>query len=68
LPGQQALIPPPCIRSVLLIIKRCPECNRQTKSGACAEHGKVEGIYDLRIKAVCDNGIEIRELLCDAPS
>ena len=48
------------------LIKRCPECNRQTKAGACAEHGKVEGLYDLRIKAVCDNGIEIRELLCDA--
>lgn len=48
------------------LIKRCPECNRQTRAGVCAEHGKVEGIYDLRIKAVCDNGTEIRELLCDA--
>jgi len=48
------------------LIKRCPECNRQTKADACAEHGKVEGVYDLRIKAVCDNGIEIRKLLCDA--
>jgi len=26
----------------------------------------VEGIYDLRIKAVLDNGVEIRELLLDA--
>lgn len=48
------------------LIKRCPECNRQTKSGQCGEHGKVEGIYDLRIKAVIDNGMEIRELLLDA--
>ncbi len=48
------------------LIKRCPECNRQTKAGQCGEHGKVEGIYDLRIKAVIDNGIEIRELLLDA--
>src|SRR3990172_3906757 len=48
------------------LIKRCPECNRQVKNGMCGEHGKVEGIYDLRIKAVIDNGIEIRELLLDA--
>ena len=48
------------------LIKRCPECNRQVKNGQCGEHGKVEGIYDLRIKAVIDNGIEIRELLLDA--
>jgi len=32
----------------------------------CGEHGKVEGLYDLRIKAVLDNGSEIRELLLDA--
>lgn len=48
------------------LIKRCPECNRQVKKGACGEHGQVEGIYDLRIKAVLDNGVEIRELLLDA--
>jgi replication factor A1 len=48
------------------MIKRCPECNRQVKSGMCGEHGKVDGIYDLRIKAVLDNGSEIRELLFDA--
>ncbi|MBE0428085.1 MAG: replication factor A [Nitrospirae bacterium] len=48
------------------LIKRCPECNRQVKKGICSEHGKVEGIYDLRIKAVIDNGIEVRELILDA--
>ncbi|MDW7726888.1 MAG: replication factor A [Candidatus Methanoperedens sp.] len=48
------------------LIKRCPECNRQVKKGICSEHGKVEGIYDLRIKAVLDNGIETRELILDA--
>jgi len=48
------------------LIKRCPECNRQVKNGMCGEHGKVEDVYDLRIKAVLDNGSEIRELLLDA--
>lgn len=48
------------------IIKRCPECNRPVKKGICSEHGKVEGVYDLRIKAVLDNGIEVRELILNA--
>lgn len=48
------------------LIKRCSECNRQIKNGICGEHGKVEGIFDLRIKAVLDNGKEIKELLFDA--
>lgn len=34
------------------LIKRCPECNRALVKGQCGEHGKVEGKYDLRIKAV----------------
>ncbi len=54
------------IQSGTGLIKRCPECNRQIKNGICGEHGKVEGIFDLRIKAVLDNGKEIKELLLDA--
>jgi replication factor A1 len=54
------------IQSGTGLIKRCTECNRQIKNGICGEHGKVEGIFDLRIKAVLDNGKEIRELLLDA--
>ncbi|HWQ96244.1 MAG TPA: replication factor A [Candidatus Methylomirabilis sp.] len=54
------------IQSGTGLIKRCPECNRQIKNGICREHGKVEGIFDLRIKAVLDNGKEIKELLLDA--
>jgi len=34
------------------LIKRCPECQRALVKGACMEHGKIEGTYDLRIKAV----------------
>lgn len=45
------------------LIKRCPECKRALVKGACAEHGKVKGEYDLRIKAVLDNGISTQEAL-----
>jgi len=31
--------------------------------GACGEHGKVEGVYDLRIKAVLDDGEKVQDIL-----
>jgi replication factor A1 len=34
------------------LIKRCPECKRALSKGQCGEHGRVDGVYDLRIKAV----------------
>jgi replication factor A1 len=45
------------------LIKRCPVCKKSLDKGACKEHGKVEGVYDLRIKAVLDNGNEIQEII-----
>lgn len=45
------------------LIKRCPECNRALVKGACGEHGKVEGIYDLRVKAVVDDGEKVQDIL-----
>jgi replication factor A1 len=45
------------------LIKRCPECKRALVKGACAEHGKVKGEYDLRIKAVLDSGISTQDVL-----
>jgi len=45
------------------LIKRCPECNRALIKGACGEHGKVDGIYDLRIKAVLDDGEKVQDIL-----
>jgi replication factor A1 len=45
------------------LIKRCPECNRALTKGACMEHGKVDGTYDLRIKAVLDNGEIVQDVL-----
>ncbi|MEW5759725.1 MAG: hypothetical protein AB1779_03045 [Candidatus Thermoplasmatota archaeon] len=38
------------------IIQRCKDCRRTMKNGVCAVHGKNEGVIDLRIKAVVDDG------------
>jgi replication factor A1 len=38
------------------IITRCPECGRVIQKGSCRVHGKVEGVRDMRIKAVLDDG------------
>jgi len=45
------------------LIKRCPVCRRMLAKGVCGEHGKQEGTYDLRIKAVLDDGINVQEVL-----
>lgn len=45
------------------LIKRCPECKRALIKGACGEHGKVEGQYDLRVKAVMDDGEKVQDIL-----
>ena len=38
------------------LIFRCPECKRVTNKGECKLHGRVEGVPDLRTKAVVDDG------------
>ena len=38
------------------IIRRCPQCNRSMLNGACTTHGMVEGVMDLRLKLVLDDG------------
>jgi len=45
------------------LIKRCPQCNRVVVKGYCTEHGKVSGVYDLRIKGVLDNGEIVSDVL-----
>ena len=45
------------------LIKRCPECNRSLVKGVCGDHGKVEGVYDLRIKGVIDNGTVSQDII-----
>ncbi len=45
------------------LIKRCPVCKRSLAKGICGEHGRVEGVYDLRIKAVLDDGLRVQDIL-----
>jgi len=47
------------------LIKRCPEegCTRVLQNGRCAEHGEVDGEFDLRIKAVVDDGTEVHDVI-----
>lgn len=45
------------------LIRRCTICNRALIKGTCMEHGNVDGIHDLRIKAVMDNGTMVQEAL-----
>ncbi|MFB6187428.1 MAG: replication factor A, partial [Halobacteriaceae archaeon] len=49
------------------LIKRCPkeDCTRVLQNGRCSEHGDVEGEFDLRVKAVLDNGTETQEVIFD---
>ncbi|MFB6299121.1 MAG: replication factor A [Halobacteriales archaeon] len=49
------------------LIKRCPEadCTRVLQNGRCSEHGEVDGEFDLRIKGVIDNGIDVYEVIFD---
>lgn len=45
------------------LVKRCPECNRILVKGACVDHGKQEGEYDLRVKAVLDDGRTAQDII-----
>src|SRR6056297_1802789 len=47
------------------LIKRCPEenCTRVLQNGRCAEHGEVDGEFDLRIKAVLDDGHDVHDVI-----
>lgn len=47
------------------LIKRCPECDRALIKGGCSEHGKVEGVYDIRIKGILDDGTKATNILFD---
>ncbi|MES3161563.1 MAG: replication factor A [Halorubrum sp.] len=49
------------------LIKRCPEedCTRVLQNGRCSEHGQVDGEFDLRIKAVLDDGASVTEVIFD---
>jgi replication factor A1 len=52
------------------LIKRCPEegCTRVLDNGRCSEHGEGNGEFDLRIKAVVDDGDEVYDIIFDRES
>lgn len=47
------------------LIKRCPEddCTRVVQNDRCADHGEVDGEFDLRLKAVLDDGQDIQSVI-----
>lgn len=47
------------------LIKRCPDCNRALFKGGCSEHGRVEGVYDIRIKGILDDSATATNILFD---
>ncbi|HKL28631.1 MAG TPA: Single-stranded DNA binding protein, partial [Natrialbaceae archaeon] len=48
------------------LIERCPECNRVIQKGQCRTHGEVEGVEDLRVKAIVDDGTATLTAVLDA--
>lgn len=53
------------VRSGSGLIERCTEedCTRVLSDGSCAEHGDIEGEFDLRVKAVLDNGETTQDII-----
>ncbi|MDP6856305.1 MAG: hypothetical protein QGH13_02080 [Candidatus Thalassarchaeaceae archaeon] len=45
------------IRDDCGIVLRCPECRRVLREGVCADHNVVEGVEDLRLRLVIDDGL-----------
>ncbi|WP_231186013.1 replication factor A [Haladaptatus sp. DYF46] len=52
------------------LIKRCPkeDCTRVLQNGRCSEHGEQEGEFDLRIKGVLDDGLDVHEVIFNEES
>ncbi|MBW6517615.1 MAG: hypothetical protein K0A89_03835 [ANME-2 cluster archaeon] len=49
------------------LINRCPRCSRVIQKNTCRVHGVVdEGIYDMRIKSILDDGTGALSVVLDA--
>ncbi|MFB6170755.1 MAG: Single-stranded DNA binding protein [Haloarculaceae archaeon] len=48
------------------LIQRCPECGRVIQKGQCRSHGEVDGVDDLRVKAIVDDGTGTLTAVLDA--
>lgn len=47
------------------LIQRCPECGRVVQKGQCRSHGSVDGVDDLRTKAILDDGTSTVTVILD---
>ncbi len=47
------------------LIQRCPICNRVIQKGQCRVHGEVDGVDDLRVKAILDDGTAALTVVLD---
>lgn len=47
------------------LIQRCPECTRVIQNGQCRSHGAVDGMDDLRVKAILDDGTGTATIVLD---
>lgn len=50
------------------IIRRCPECRRAMRDGACGEHGPQEGNVDMRLRFIIDDGVSNTTVLLNRQS
>ncbi len=48
------------------IIKRCPQCRKVLIKGICQEHGKQDGVYDIRIKGIIDDGYVLYQFILNS--
>ncbi len=56
------------VRSDCGIIHRCPECRRVLRDHACNDHGAVEGVKDMRLRMVIDDGAQSASILLNGAS
>ena len=48
------------------LVERCPECGRVVQNGQSRSHGQVDGVDDLRVKAILDDGTGTVTVILDA--
>jgi len=56
------------VRSDSGIIHRCPECRRVLRDHACNDHGAVDGVKDMRLRMVIDDGAQSASILLNGVS
>jgi len=55
------------IKSGSGLIDRCPTCRKVLQDGICTTHGEVEGVPDMRVKCVLDDGTGTMNVVLNRP-